>query len=171
MSLLSSPGKRCNLFRTTVLGAERDLLSSQRQMQPLQPCITYLDMHKPLTVKMQTSLRVSVKYLSSICRVGISKRHRASKWWVITIVKVGVCTHFWYRSQIAVSQEHWNGRWNLKSIVVLLSSWTRSLWALSYPWGCLWTRSLRSIVLSQLFVQIPVPVSRSLLFQLPKYWV
>ena len=63
MSLLSSLGKRCNLFRTTVLGAERDIPSSQRLMQPLQPCITYLDMHKPLTVKMQTSLRVSVKYL------------------------------------------------------------------------------------------------------------
>ena len=63
MSLLSSLGKRCNLFRTTVLGAESDLPSSQRLKQPLQPCITYLDMHKPLTVKMQTSLRVSVKYL------------------------------------------------------------------------------------------------------------
>ena len=80
-----------------------------------------------------------------------------------------MCTHFWYRPQIAVSQDHWNGTWNLKSIVVLLSSWTRSLWALSYPWGCLWTRSLRSIVSSPLFVQIPVSHS-SFLFPFPSHF-
>ena len=34
---LNSLGKRFNVFRTTVLGAERDLLSSQQLMEPLQP--------------------------------------------------------------------------------------------------------------------------------------
>ena len=43
-----------------------------------------------------------------------------------------------------------NSKWNSKSIAVLLSLWTRSLWALSHPWWCLWTRSLQSHFVSAL---------------------
>ena len=109
-----------------LLGAERDLSSSQWLMQPLQQYI--ITCIKCLTVKMPTSL-------SSICRVWISKRHRSD----------GCCV------------TGPDGRWNSKSIVVLLSSWTRSPWALRHSWRRLWTSSLRAVVSSLLFAQIPVP--------------
>ena len=48
----------CNLFRTTVLGTERDLSFSQALAAV---ALVYLPMHKvSLTVKCQTSLQVSV---------------------------------------------------------------------------------------------------------------
>ena len=72
------------------------------------------------------------------------------------LVKVGMCT---------ISDSRIPQCWLCR-----LSSWTRSQWAPSRPRRCLWTRSVQAIVSSlpvQLFAQIPVPVSRSLLFQLP----
>ena len=72
------------------------------------------------------------------------------------LVKVGMCT---------ISDS-----WIPQCWLCRLSSWTRSQWAPSRPRRCLWTRSVQAIVSSlpvQLFAQIPVPVSRSLLFQLP----
>ena len=51
----------CNLFRTTVLGAERDLSFSQALAAI---ALVYLPMHKiSLTVNCQTSLQVSVQYI------------------------------------------------------------------------------------------------------------
>ena len=62
----------------------------------------------------------------------------------------------------------------LLSIVVLLSSWTRSLWALSHPWRCLWSNKICAILFRLCpcsFLPVPIscscPVFHSLLFQLP----
>ena len=100
------------------------------------------------------------------------------------LVKVGMCTHLWYRywskRVLTVVSTGLNGWWNSKSIIVLLCSCTKSSWSLIHPCRFLWARLYKQsshfcLCGMQLFAWIPVscshsrprPISRSLVFQLP----